>query len=238
MIFETLVQNFLISQKVLPSGSHQQACGYVYDRREPLRKTGQISRTCNLVLEFFIRTGSSNAAFAFMRNDSTNIFKKNTHVTGVTNEAERPSLAMRTWLKFEWLDAQQGGACGLKTIGKQLQIEKDLCHNFFWWWGSQPRGWDFPLQWRSWKHGLKPLQIQKGYMTLMIMFIKPSKIPTRKTEARAQDTRMVSPWYDPCKDYVLIIWTARYERTASVSLPEGMVYGDLRFIKTRLKYRG
>lgn len=120
-----------------------------------------------------------------------------------------------------------------KTIGKQLQIEKDLCHNFLDGGVLSREAGISRFNEEAEKHGLKSLRDPKGYMTLddnVYQAIKDTY--EEKYEARAQDIEdgfSLGTTY--AMDYVLDHLDSTVRKDSKRFLPDGMVYGDLRFIK-------
>lgn len=120
-----------------------------------------------------------------------------------------------------------------KTIGKQLQIEQELCHNHLDGGVLSREAGIARFNEEAEKHGLKPLRDPKGYMTLdgnVYQAIKDTY--EAKYEARAQDIEdgfSLGTTY--AMDYVLDHLDSTVRKDSKRFLPEGMVYGDLRFIK-------
>ncbi len=177
MILKTLAELDIGWWRSCPAEAINKFVDTVYDRREPLRVKPVNQWTCRLGAGVLHSTGSSNAAFAFFEETiSTNVFKR---ICMLLVWPTVLSLAMRTDSLLNDL-THHWGAHNYKTIGKQLQIEKDLCHNFLAV-GFSVMSVGILLQWRSWKTWFgNHCVIQKAIWLWMIMFIKPSKIPTRK----------------------------------------------------------
>lgn len=120
-----------------------------------------------------------------------------------------------------------------KTIGKSLQIERDMCHNQLDGSVTSRDAGIARFNEEAQKHGLKPLNDPKGYMTLdnnVYTAIKDTY--EAKYDQRAQDIEDgFSLGTTHAMDYVLDNLDSTVRKDSKRFLPEGMVYGDLRFVR-------
>lgn len=123
---------------------------------------------------------------------------------------------------------------GYKEIGKQLQIERQFCHNTF---DGNTISRESGIQRfneEAQKQGLKPLRDPQGYMTLDHNVYQAIKQTYEdKYDEKAQEIEdgysIIQSTY--AIDAVLDKLDAVIRKDSKRFVPEDMVYGDLRFIR-------